>query len=212
MLQIVVFVHLCEALLGVYPHFGLWKYLYNCRPRMAGGQHQLVGGASLERRRDRKTGYLDIPLKDIIKGWRFQWFTMENHHKLLSSRSRRKPDVRAPSWTEVPTDLELAEARILLAEISSLKDRGLTIEAVVIDFVFKNIQPLKDRVYPAYLYIGANDPSRITNRQISKENVIFKCQCSPILLCLESSPKGECQLYEPLFCYIQCSYCGISLL
>jgi hypothetical protein len=43
---------------------------------------------------------------------------------------------------------------MLLAEICSLKDGGLTVEVVVADFVFKNIQPLKDRVYPAYLYSG----------------------------------------------------------
>jgi hypothetical protein len=36
---------------------------------------------------------------------------------------------------------------VLLAEICSLKDKGLTAEAMVADFVFKNIQPLKDRVY-----------------------------------------------------------------
>jgi hypothetical protein len=42
-LQVSVFVHLCEAFLGVLPHFGLWKYLYHCRPGMVGGQHQLVG-------------------------------------------------------------------------------------------------------------------------------------------------------------------------
>jgi hypothetical protein len=42
-LQISIFVHLCEAFLGVLPHFGLWKYLYHCRPGMAAGQHQLVG-------------------------------------------------------------------------------------------------------------------------------------------------------------------------
>jgi hypothetical protein len=82
-LQIVVFVHLCEAFLGILPHFGLQKYLYHCRPRMAGGQHQLVGGASLELRRGRMAEYLDIPLKDSIKGWRFKWFTMENHNKSL---------------------------------------------------------------------------------------------------------------------------------
>jgi hypothetical protein len=44
-LQVSVFVHLCEAFLGVFPHFGLWKYLYHFRPGKAGGQHQLVGGA-----------------------------------------------------------------------------------------------------------------------------------------------------------------------
>jgi hypothetical protein len=46
---------------------------------MAGGQHQLVGGASLEMRHGRKTKYLDIPLKDSIKGWRLEWFIVENH-------------------------------------------------------------------------------------------------------------------------------------
>jgi hypothetical protein len=110
--------------------------------------------------------YLDIPLKDSIKGWRFKWFTMENHNKSILARSGRQPNVRTPSWTEVPTDLELAESRVLLAEICALKNRGLTAEVVVVYFVFKNIQPLKDRVYPAYLYTGVNDPSRITNKRI----------------------------------------------
>jgi hypothetical protein len=50
---------------------------------MVGGQHQLVGGASLEMRRGRKTEYLDIPLKDSIKGWRLEWFIVENHCKSL---------------------------------------------------------------------------------------------------------------------------------
>jgi hypothetical protein len=82
-LQISIYVHLCEAFLGVLPHFGLWEYLYHCRPRMAGGQHQLVGGASLEMRRGRKTDYLEIPLKDSIKGWRLEWFIVENHGNSL---------------------------------------------------------------------------------------------------------------------------------
>jgi hypothetical protein len=82
-LQISIFVHLCEAFLGILPHFGLWKYLYHCRPRMAGGQHQLVGGASLKLGRGRKTEYLDIPLKDSIKGWRLEWFIVKNHCKSL---------------------------------------------------------------------------------------------------------------------------------
>jgi hypothetical protein len=96
-LQIVMFVHLCEAFLGILPHFGLWKYLYLCWPRMARGQHQLVGGASLELRRGGKVEYLDIPLKDNIKGWHLEWFTMENHNKSLPARSGRQPKVRTPS-------------------------------------------------------------------------------------------------------------------
>jgi hypothetical protein len=124
---------------------------------MAGGQHQLVGGASLELRRGRKVEYLDIPLKDSIKGWRLEWFIVENHCKSFPSRSRRQPDVRTPSWVESPTFSEITEAKVLLAEIYLLEDGGLTAEVVVAEFDFKNIQPLKDRIYPAYLYSGVND-------------------------------------------------------
>jgi hypothetical protein len=141
---------------------------------MARGEHQLVGGASLELRWGRKTEYLDIPLKDNIKGWRLEWFIMENHCKSLPPRSGRQPDVRTPSWIESPTSSEITEAKVLLAKICSLKDEGLTAEVVVDDFVFKNIQPLKDRVYPAYLYNGVNDSTRVTNRRIPTEDLLSR--------------------------------------
>jgi hypothetical protein len=56
---------------------------------MAGRQHQLVDSTSLELCRGRKIEYLDIPLKDIIKGWRLEWFIVENHCKSLPPRSGR---------------------------------------------------------------------------------------------------------------------------
>jgi hypothetical protein len=141
---------------------------------MAGGQHQLVGGASLELRRGRKIEYLDIPLKDSIKGWRLEWIIVENHCKSLPPRSGRQPDVHIPSWVESPTPSEIMEAKVLLAEVCLLKDRGLTAEVVVADFVFKNIQPLKDRAYPAYLYSGINDSTRVTNKRIPTEDLVSR--------------------------------------
>jgi hypothetical protein len=139
---------------------------------MDGGQHQLVGGVSLEMRRGRKTDYLDIPLKDSIKGWRLEWFIVENHGNSLPPRSGRQPDVRTLSWTESPTDQDVAEAGVLLTEVGLLKERGLTAEAVVADFVFKNIQPLKDKAYPTYLYRGLADSTRVTNRKIPAVDLV----------------------------------------
>jgi hypothetical protein len=141
---------------------------------MAGGQHQLVGGASLEMRRGSKTEYLDISLKDSIKGWRLEWFIVENHGQSLPPRSERQPDVRNPSWIESPTALEVTEAKVLFAEICLLKERGLTVEAVVADFVFKNIQPLKDRAYTTYLYSGVTDSTRVTNMRIPAEDLVSR--------------------------------------
>jgi hypothetical protein len=89
-------------------------------------------------------------------------------------RSGRQLDVRTPSWVESPTALEVTEARVLLAEICLLKERGLTAEAVVADFVFKNIQPLKDRAYPAYLYSGITDSTGVTNRKIPIEDLVSR--------------------------------------
>jgi hypothetical protein len=172
-LQVSIFIHLCEAYLGILPHFGLWKYLYHCRPGMARGQYQIVGGASLELRRRRKSEYLDISLKDSIKGWCLEWFIMENHCK-SPPQSGRQLDVRTPNWVESLTPSEVTEVKVLLAEICLLKARGLTTEVVVADSVFKNIQPLKDRAYPAYLYSGINDSTRVTNKRIPTEDLVSR--------------------------------------
>jgi hypothetical protein len=96
-LQVAIFVHLCEAFLGILPHFGLWRYFYHCRPGMARGQHQLVGGASLEFCQGRKVEYLDIPLKYSIKGWHLEWFTMENHNKSLPLDQGGNPMFACPA-------------------------------------------------------------------------------------------------------------------
>jgi hypothetical protein len=101
---------------------------------------------------------------------------VENHGKSLPPRSGRQTDVRAPSWIGSPTDLEIAESKVLLAEICLLKERGLTAEAVVADFVFKNIQPLKDRAYPAYLYSGVTDSTRITNKRIPAVDLVSRLE------------------------------------
>jgi hypothetical protein len=134
------------------------------------------GGASLEMRRGRKADYLDILLKDSIKGWCLEWFIVENHGNSLPPWSGRQPDVCTPSWTESPTDQEVTEAGALLAKVGLLKERGLTAEAVVADFVFKNIQPLKDRAYPAYLYRGFADSTRVTNRRIPAVDLVGRLE------------------------------------
>jgi hypothetical protein len=95
---------------------------------------------------------------------------------LSPPRSGRQPDVRTPSWTESPLDLEVAEAGALLAEVGLLKEKGLTAEATVADFVFKNIQPLKDRAYPTYLYHGLTDLTRVTNRRIPAVDLVSRLE------------------------------------
>jgi hypothetical protein len=72
--------------------------------------------------------------------------------------------------------LEITEAKVLLTEICLLKERGLTAEVVVADFVFKNIQPLKDRAYLVYLYTGVTDSTRVTNKRIPALDLVSRLE------------------------------------
>jgi hypothetical protein len=45
---------------------------------------------------------------------------------------------------------------------------------VLADFVFKNIQPLKDMAYLAYLYSGINDSTLVTNKKIPIEDLVSR--------------------------------------
>jgi hypothetical protein len=72
--------------------------------------------------------------------------------------------------------LDITEAKVLLAEIGLLKEGGLTAKAVVVDFVFKNIQPLKDRAHPTYLYRGVTDSTRVTNRRIPAVDLVSRLE------------------------------------
>jgi hypothetical protein len=49
-------------------------------------------------------------------------------------------------------------------------------EAVVADFVFKNIQPLKDRAYPTYLYSGVTDSTQVTNKRIPAVDLVSRLE------------------------------------
>ena len=93
-MQIAIFIHLCEAFLGIPPHFGLWKYLFHCKAGKYKGVLQVIGGASLEMRKDRRAVYLDTRLNDSNKGWHAEWFIIENHQKYLPKPSRKQPDTK----------------------------------------------------------------------------------------------------------------------
>jgi hypothetical protein len=92
--------------------------------------------------RGREVDNMDICLKDSNKGWRYEWFTLENYNNSLPNGSL---------CLEGSTDLESTEITALMIKIANIKGRGLIAQAVVIDFVYCNIQPLKDQVYHAYL-------------------------------------------------------------
>jgi hypothetical protein len=52
-------------------------------------------------------------------------------------------------------------------ELERLKTKGLTGGVVAISFSWLLLQPIQDRVHPAYEYWGQSDPSQVMQRKVS---------------------------------------------
>jgi hypothetical protein len=62
----------------------------------------------------------------------------------------------------------------VLGLIGELKKQGVTGAVVARSFYRQMIQPIKDRVHPAYEYVGQSDPTREVNRKVSKEEMVAR--------------------------------------
>src|SRR5438105_10876638 len=66
-LHIAAFIHLCEAYLGIEPHFALFCHLFQVTTRQKSWPI-VVGGASIQLRNKRSVKYIGLPLRDSLKG------------------------------------------------------------------------------------------------------------------------------------------------
>ena len=72
-LHIAYFITLCEGFLGIYPHWGLWKCLFNIKrtnSEYAMGQM----GISIKD----KSAYFDLDKLDSVYTWRKSWFYLKD--------------------------------------------------------------------------------------------------------------------------------------
>jgi hypothetical protein len=76
-LQIVVFVHLCECYLANHPNFPLFKHYFFLKFQSRAAKKKVIGGVGFQSHLN--CGFLDLPLKTSLKGWHKSWFYNKNH-------------------------------------------------------------------------------------------------------------------------------------
>ena len=81
-LHISIFIHFCEAYLGILPHFNLFRHLFWLKKRGGGGS-KVVGGIYLQLRNGMAGEYLTVPLNTTLKGWNARWFYMRQSHPAI---------------------------------------------------------------------------------------------------------------------------------
>ena len=72
-LHIACFITLCEAFLGIYPHWGLWRCLFNIKRT---NSEYAVGQVGISIGDD--NSYFDLEKIDSISGWQKSWFYLKD--------------------------------------------------------------------------------------------------------------------------------------
>jgi hypothetical protein len=165
-----VFVHFCEAFLGIKPHWVLFRKFFRLKPQPSANNPRVVGGAGIQMREDVAEQYLSYKLIDSNQDWKSKWFYITNHHPELPKPSGKQPHHR-PWWNSEPMMQEGIQLPELLAKIKALREAGLRAEHVAFSFMKRKVQPLMARDTIGYQYTGNDDTSRMPGDEVDDDDI-----------------------------------------
>ena len=108
--------------------------------------------------------YIPYKLSSTVINWKPKWLYIENQWETLPAVTLGPP-TRRPEWNKKLVDnSQISE---LLDRIVRLRQKRITGEAVVFDWLKRRIQPLQARETFGFQYQGTTDPSRFSEEEIS---------------------------------------------
>jgi hypothetical protein len=165
-LLISTFIHLCEAYVGIEPHFDLFRYLFCLRKKGAVGGSKIAGGVYLNLRDGMKNRYLHCPWNTSLTEWYRKWFYVREEPGSSTFCDVGYIPEKRVSWTDRPEfDGQVADLMKLI-DWSRLDGLG-----VVGNFVCRRVMPYQKRVHSAYEYAGSLDPTRMRPEVLEKAEV-----------------------------------------
>jgi hypothetical protein len=197
-----VFVHFCEAFVGIKPYWILFRKFFRVKPQPSANDPRVVGGAGIQMREDAVDQYLVYKLIDSNQDWKTKWFYITNHHPELPKASGKQPKHRA-WWNTEPTMQEGIQLLELMLKIKALREVGLRAKHVAFSFMKRRVQPLMARDTLGYQYTGDEDTSRMPGNEVDDEDIverlgrIFK-DMPPYTPC----PVPEYSAAQPLIRYV----------
>nr|ABF93730.1 retrotransposon protein, putative, Ty3-gypsy subclass [Oryza sativa Japonica Group] len=153
------FIHVCEAFLGIKPHFALFRRIFFLKPQPNKSKPCVVGGAGFQLRGTLSQKYFSMPFKTSNKGWHANWFYVQNPEPALPEYSCLPP-VYQDTWNSLPIGDEAAQALELMDRMLKLKEQGLQGEQITRHFIKCRLAPVKERSRTAFEFDGKHDPNR----------------------------------------------------
>jgi hypothetical protein len=86
-LHIAIFVHLCEAFLGIELYFDLFCHLFLLRVQPSADKIEVAGRACLQLRQGMEKVYILYKFPSSLSGWKERWFHIGNHASSLPKRT-----------------------------------------------------------------------------------------------------------------------------
>ena len=167
--HISIYVHLCEAILGIEPHFNLLQYFYHLKPHPNDSKIEVVGGAGLQFCQGKKPKYIPYELSDKVIDCMEMWFYVRNFSSSLPLRTP-SPPVKKLSWNSRGSNAD--QVNFLLGEIEGLKvDHQICGASVIVHWSMRRIQPLQQRVHLGFQYTGEMDPSCFSRSNITEDDL-----------------------------------------
>jgi hypothetical protein len=126
LLHIACFITLCEAFLGIDPHWILWKYLFRLHPSGSKVEIPELGGAIVSVWSESQ--YLDFKMAQLVQGWRQKWFYIKDQKSSESDEYGLAPFdaskilTKLTTWDALPSDAEVESIKPLLAHSQELKN------------------------------------------------------------------------------------------
>ena len=127
--------------MGIYPHSGLWRYLFNVKRSNA---EYAAGGITISIKV--KEAYFDLEKLDSVQGWRKKWFYVKDQtapdqlYGLAPFDSVARA-VRRSAWEHELSTSELEEVEPLVQRVAGLKEELSGVQLIVV-FVKRCVQPL----------------------------------------------------------------------
>ena len=176
-LHLSVFVHLCEAFLGIPPSLSLFRFFFRLKPQPRREETSVLGGCGIQFRQGLKIKFFDYDLVDSVKDWRAEWFYAANLIPSLAIHPGSGPVVNDRWDKKLESPAEIQVIQPLLDRINMLKQQGLTGFGIVSSFLRHRVQPLKEREHLGFEYSGAEDPSRMVPAlELTGEEVLERLQ------------------------------------
>jgi len=165
-LLISTFIHMCEAYVGIEPHFDLFRYLFYLRKKGAVGGSKIAGGVYLNLCDGMKTRYLSCPRNTSLTEWYRMWFYVREESGSATFCDVGYIPEKRVSWSDRP------EYTGQVAELMSLIDWSrLDGPGVVGNFLVRRVMPCQRRVHSAYEYARSQDPTRMHRDGLEKSEV-----------------------------------------